>query len=976
MMNRLTLPSWKALLPVFLAGATLSADPGPLELYYTAPANYVNLRTSQEALPIGNGKLAAMVYGGTGTEYLQFNEDTVWAGAPNDYSNPGAGDWLETIRNYIWEGEGEAAYDNAVRENFMSVPLRQSPYVGAGVLVMDFGHQTVTDYRRTLDLETAKAVITYTHDGVDYRRETFASYPDKVIVMRLTASEPGSLSFDLSYDSPHVERTVSIDGTDFIMEAKVNQDANSRRQQTSEIEFEARARLLAEGGTVTANGTELQVQGADTVTIVFHVGTNFVRFNDLSGDPAARALAAVEAAAGKTYAELEADHLADYQELFNRVTLDLGTTDAALAPTDERLRAFETTLQPTRNAQKASNVEGFMAALDLEDPQLIALNFQMARYLTIAASRPGSQPMNLQGKWNNELDPSWESKMTLNINQEMNYWLSEVGNLAECHVPMIDLVRDLSESGAIVADVHYNADGWMVHHNTDLWRGAAPINSPGGLWPTGNAWLSMHLWWHYEYSQDPDTLAEIYPYLRGAVEFHEDFLVMDPRSPEDEYPAWGGEGQPQWGKYLLTNPSHSPEQGNKLLDDNGEIVAGPMVDNQLLRALFGYFIEASETLGEDPELRQTAINMRELLPPNMIGRHGQLQEWLEDVDVPENPAIGGHRHLSHMIDLFPGEGIHPLYEPELTEALKVSLDWKGDQSNNTSWSRAWKMNLRAAMLAGDHAFMILTDVIARSHTDNMTFSNKGNGEDQIDGNFGVAMGTAQFFLQSRRGEIHLLPALPSVFPAGSVTGLRAKGGFEVDLEWNEGRLTEGVIHSLAGEVCRLRSATPLEVRKDGAVVELTQISEGLVEFPTEAGSAYTVLSDGAEVSFWGGEPIDADGFVEAPVWGGRVYVADTPWVWMERINNWLYAVESSVSSDGGWFLTINWAVGQISAGAEPFWDDFVVDAGGWVETGDWLGRLNVADAPWIWSESLESWLFARSFGPGAAWIYFFAQMAA
>ncbi len=340
-----------------------------------------------------------------------------------------------------------------------------------------------------------------------------------------------------------------------------------------------------------------------------------------------------------------------------------------------------------------------MAALDLEDPQLIALNFQMARYLTIAASRPGSQPMNLQGKWCNELNPSWESKMTLNINQEMNYWLAEVGNLAECHLPMVDLVRDLSESGAIVADVHYNSDGWMVHHNTDLWRGAAPINSPGGLWPTGNAWLSMHLWWHYEYNRDETFLAEIYPLLKGAVEFHEDFLVMDPRSPTDSYPAWGGQGQPQWGKYLLTNPSHSPEQGNKLLDDNGELVAGPMVDNQLLRALFGYFIEASETLGTDTELRQSAMEMRDLLPPNMIGKHGQLQEWLEDVDVPENPAIGGHRHLSHMIDLFPGEGIHPVYEPDLTEALKVSLDWKGDQSNNTSWSRAWKMNLRAAMLA-------------------------------------------------------------------------------------------------------------------------------------------------------------------------------------------------------------------------------------------------------------------------------------
>lgn len=971
-MNRFNFSILIRLCPILLAGTTLVADPGPLELWYTSPASYTDLRTSQEALPIGNGKLAAMVYGGTDTEHLQFNEDTIWAGAPNDYSNPGASDWLETIRNYVWEGEGEAAYNNAARENFMSVPLRQSPYVGAGILELDFGHNNVSDYRRTLDLETAKVIIEYAHEGVDYQRETFASYPDKVIVMRLTASSPGSISFDLSYDSPHVDRSVSSSANELVMDAKVNQDADSRRQQTSAIEFQARARVHADGGTVSANGSELSVSGADSVMILLHVASNFVRFDDVSGDPEARTLAVIEAAEAKDYAELESNHLADYQELFNRVTLDLGTTEAASNPTEQRLRDFEDSLQPTRTAQKASDVEAFMAALELEDPQLIALNFQMARYLMIAGSRPGSQPMNLQGKWNNELNPSWESKMTLNINQEMNYWLAEVGNLPECHVPMVDLVHDLSDSGAIVADVHYNADGWMVHHNTDLWRGAAPINNPGGLWPTGNAWLSMHLWWHFQYSMDMDVLSEIYPLLKGAVEFHEDFLVMDPRTPEDSYPAWGGEGQPQWGKYLLTNPSHSPEQANKRLDDNGEIIAGPMVDNQLLRALFGYFIEASEILDQDAELRQTAQEMRDLLPPNMIGKHGQLQEWLEDVDVPENPAIGGHRHLSHMIDLFPGEGIHPLYEPELTEALKVSLDWKGDQSNNTSWSRAWKMNLRAAMLAGDHAFMILTDVIARSHTDNMTFSDKGNGEDQIDGNLGVGMGTAQFFLQSRRGEIHLLPALPSVFPTGSVTGLRAKGGFEIDLAWDEGELTQGSIHSHAGEVCRLRTESPVEILKDGEPVVLTPVSEGLVEFPTEAGAVYTVLADGNEVSFWAGQPIDADGFVEAPVWGGRVYVVDSPWVWMESFNNWVYTVESSLNSAGGWFLAIDWSAGQVISSPEPFWNDYSVDGSGWVETSNWLGRLNVADSPWIWSDSFNGWFYAQSFGPGAAWLFFFA----
>jgi len=789
----------------------VAANAGPLVLFYDNEAPYQSNATSNEALPIGNGKLAAMVYGGRGEEIIQFNEDTIWAGAPHDYTHPGAVDSLEQIREHVWAGQGQAAWSVA-RNTFMSVPLRQCPYQPTAELRLTFNHSRTQSYRRQLDLATATASVSYELGGVTYRRDCFASYPDRVIVVRLTASEPGKVSFVCTLTTPHQVVDQRVDGQDVVLHGAVTH--MGQNGLAGGVEFETRVRILSEGGSVTAAGQSLRVSQADAVTLVLGAASNFVRFDDISGDPAPVCLRTVDNAAVKGFEALRRDQLADYQALFNRVTLDLGTSNKVEQPTNVRLDAVGAGV-----SSSGFDVRKFSA----DDLQLVALNFQMARYLIISGSRPGSQPLNLQGKWNNELEPSWEGKMTLNINEEMNYWGVEVANLAECHEPLFDMIRDLSETGASVAAQHYHADGWMVHHNTDLWRGAAPINNAGGLWPTGGAWLSMHLWWHYEYSGDRSFLAEVYPLMKGAAEFFVDFLVRDPR------PGSAG--------YLLTNPTHSPEQPNPALGDDGEIVAGTTMDSQLIRGLFTCVIQAGEILGVDEDFRRQLELMRAQLPPNQIGRYGQLQEWLEDVDQPNNQ----HRHLSHLVDLMPAGNITPDHTPELAAAARVVLDWKGDASNNTAWSRAWKMCLRTRLLQGDHAYMILNDLLGKSHTDNLTFSNKGN-ENQIDGNLGVLMGTAEMFLQSHQGELHLLPALPGKMKAGRVTGLRARGGFEVDITWQDNTLNTAEIRSLGGKTCRIRSAWPVRVTHGSQEVALQSAGEHLHEFATEAGQTYTVAS--------------------------------------------------------------------------------------------------------------------------------------
>ncbi|MFV5693406.1 glycosyl hydrolase family 95 catalytic domain-containing protein [Flavobacterium sp. LT1R49] len=739
---------------------------GELKLWYDKPATIWN-----EALPLGNGRLGAMVFGDPSVERLQLNEETIWGGSPNSNAHPNGLKSLPVVRQLIFDGKYDEAQALTDKE-MMSKSNNGMPYQTFGSVYISFpGHQKYTDYYRDLNIDNATAKVKYTVNGVEFTREILSSFSDQVIVVKLSASQPGNITCNVFMNSPFDKTVPSTEGDQIALSGV----SGTFEGQKGKVKFQGRVQAKNKGGEVSASNGIISINKADEVTLYISIATNFKNYQDITEDEVAKNKAYLAQAITKDFGTIKKAHVAFYQKFFNRVSLDLGTNEIAKQTTDERIRNFSKQF----------------------DPQLATLYFQFGRYLLISSSQPGGQPANLQGIWNDMLSPPWESKYTMNINAEMNYWPAEVTNLSEMHEPFIKMAKELSVTGQETAKMMYGANGWVLHHNTDIWRITGPVDfATSGMWPTGGAWVCQDLWERYLYTGDKNYLKEIYPIMKGAATFFLDFMVADPKTG-----------------FLVVVPSNSPEHEHAGGSGKATLAAGTTMDNQLIFDLFTNVIAATKIVSEDDSFAQKLSQALAKMGPMRIGQHGQLQEWMEDWDNPEDK----HRHISHLYGLFPSNQISPFKTPELIEAAKTTLKQRGDES--TGWSMGWKVNYWARLLDGNHAYKLLQDqlhlVTPEQRKGGGTYPNMLDAHQpfQIDGNFGCTAGIAEMLMQSQEGAIQLLPALPSVWKDGSIKGLVTRGGFVIDMTWKNNKVSTVKIYAKIGGNCRLRLENTLTAGK-------------------------------------------------------------------------------------------------------------------------------------------------------------------